>query len=132
MTQKGPLKLKTVGAVEITVQDEWACLLNKANRSKKFCQGVTADRITSTFPRIDVSQAVAEMKGDDVNNGELQRMKIPKFGSGEPDVLLGMLYKKCHPVTLHTLPSGVFIAKLLLASHDDLYDGVIGGPHMIQ
>ena len=71
----------------------------------------------------------AEVKNDDPGNQELQSLKIPQFVGGEPDVLLGILYEKCHPVKVHTLPSGLFIAKLDLASHDVEFNGVIGGPH---
>ena len=48
---------------------------------------------------------------------------------GEPDILLGILYESCHPVVVHTLPSGLFIAKLKLASPGNQYNGCIGGPH---
>ena len=129
MTKKGPLSLNAVGDTSIKCRDEWVCLLNKSNGSKQVVQGVSVDRITSTFPQINVNAAVNEVKNDDPENQELQSLKVPQFVGGEPDVLLGILYEKCHPVKVHTLPSGLFIAKLQLASHDVEFNGVIGGPH---
>ena len=127
--KQGPLDLKAVGNTTLTVREEWTCLLSKTNGSKQIVQGVSMDRITTTFPMIDVSKAVAEVKQDDLNNQELQSLRIPQFVGGEPDVLLGTFYENCHPVKVHVLPSGLFIAKLQLASHDSHFDGVIGGPH---
>ena len=60
---------------------------------------------------------------------ELQLLKVPDTIGGEADVLLGILYESLHPQHVHTLPSGLFIAKLKLASHRNLWTGVIGGPH---
>ena len=128
-TKKGPLSIGGVGNSTIIAKDEWACLLERTDGSKQVIQGVTMDHITSPFPMINVSQAVKEVKADDPNNKELQEMKVPVMAGGEADVLLGILYQNCHPVIVHTLPCGLFIAKLKLASPNGEWTGVIGGPH---
>ena len=128
-TKKGPLNIGGVGNSTIIAKDEWACLLERTDGSKQVIQGVTMDHITSPFPMINVSQAVKEVKADDPNNKELQEMKVPVMAGGEADVLLGILYQNCHPVIVHTLPCGLFIAKLKLASPNGEWTGVIGGPH---
>ena len=87
------------------------------------------EKITATFPRINLTAAVKEVKDDDPSNAELQSLRIPEFVGGDPDVLMGIFYESCHPIKVHTLPSGLFIGKLQLASHDNKYTGVIGGPH---
>ena len=65
--KQGPLDLKAVGNTTLTVREEWTCLLSKTNGSKQIVQGVSMDKITTTFPMIDVSKAVAEVKQDDLN-----------------------------------------------------------------
>ena len=129
ITRKGPFTIKGVCDTSITVKDEWLCLLDRSDGSKQVVQGVAVDRITSSFPNIDVSTAVAEVKNDGVDSKVLQDLKIPKTVGGEPDILLGIHYESCHPIKIHTLPSGLFIAKLQLASFGNKYTGVIGGPH---
>ena len=69
-----------------------------------------------------------EVKEDAPDNTELQNLKIPQFVGGDPDILIGIHYESCHPVKVHTLPSGLFIAKLQLTSFEG-FTGVIGGPH---
>ena len=129
MTKRGPLNIGGVGKSTIMAKDEWACLLDRTDGCKQVVQGVTMDHITSPFPQINVSQAVKEIKADDPHNRELQDLKVPDMAGGEADVLLGILYQNCHPVIIHTLPCGLFIAKLKLASPNDEWTGVIGGPH---
>ena len=73
------------------------------------------DKITATFPRINLTAAVKEVKDDDPSNAELQSLRIPEFVGGDPDVLMGIFYESCHPIKVHTLPSGLFIGKLQLA-----------------
>ena len=63
------------------------------------------------------------------NQPILQQLKVPEKAGGEADILLGILYELVHPVHVHTLPSGLFIAKLQLASHGNKWTGLIGGPH---
>ena len=56
-------------------------------------------------------------------------MRVPREAGGEADILFGILYESCHPVRVHTLPSGLFIGKLKLATPGNQWTGVIGGPH---
>ena len=129
MTKKGPLMINGVGDTNIKVNDEWACLLDRADGCKQVVQGVTVDRITSSFPMVSLKEAVREIKADDPRNQELQQLRVPDQVGGEADVLLGILYESCHPVHVHTLPSGLFLAKLKLASAGNKWTGVVGGPH---
>ena len=129
MTKKGPLNISGVGDTNVRVNDEWACLLDRADGCKQVVQGVTVDKITSRFPVVSLTEAVREVKADNPDNEELQQLRIPEKVGGEADVLLGIMYDSCHPVRVHTLPSGLFIAKLVLASPGNQWTGVIGGPH---
>ena len=129
MTKKGPLTITGVGDTRVKVKDEWACLLDKADGCKQVVQGVTVDHITAPYPLINISGAVEEVKAANPENKELQNLRVPPVAGGEADILLGILYESCHPVHVHTLPSGLFLAKLKLATPDDQWTGVIGGPH---
>ena len=129
MTKKGPLAISGVGNTKVTVKDEWACLLDRADGSKQVVQGVAVDHITEAHPLIDISEAVDEVKADDPDNQELQQLRVPREAGGEADILFGILYENCHPVHIHTLPSGLFLAKLKLATPGNQWTGVIGGPH---
>ena len=129
MTKKGPLAITGVGDTKVKVKDEWACLLDKADGCKQVVQGVTVEHITAPYPMINISEAVKEVKAADPENEELQNLRVPTVAGGEADVLFGILYESCHPVHIHTLPSGLFLAKLKLATPDNQWTGVIGGPH---
>ena len=129
MTKQGPLSINGVGDTKVRVKDEWACLLDKADGCKQIIQGVTVDHITAPFPIMDLKEAVKEIKADDPENEELQDLRVPSTAGGEADILFGILYECCHPVHVHTLPSGLFIAKLRLATPGNQWTGVIGGPH---
>ena len=78
---------------------------------------------------INISEAVKEVKAANPENQELQNLCVPSVAGGEADILFEILYESCHPVHIHTLPSGLFFAKLILATHDDQWTEVIGGPH---
>ena len=129
MTKKGPLQINGVGNTKITVGDEWSCLLDLVDGTKQTIQGVTVDKITSKFPRIKLKEATAEIKASDPNNRKLQKLRVPDEVGGDADILLGTLYNAIFPVIIHTLPCGLFIAKLKVASPGNKWTGVIGGPH---
>ena len=88
MSRKGPLVINGVGDSKIKVLDEWACLLDRTDGSKQVVQGVAVKKITTEFPLVNVSSAVREVKNDKSGYKELQKLKIPEFVAGEPDVLL--------------------------------------------
>ena len=128
-TRKGPLTINGVGGTQITVGDEWACLLDLTDGSKQTIQGVTVDKITSKFPTIKLSEAIADIKASKPKYRALQELRVPEEVGGEADILLGTLYNSIFPVIIHTLPCGLFIAKLKISSPGNKWTGVIGGPH---
>ena len=130
MTQKGPLYIQAAGDVEVPVGDQFACLVDRTDGSKQVMVGVCLDKITTTFPLIKTGEAVKEIvKNVPANKKKLcSSLKIPEYVGGEVDILCGILYNSCHPEVLHTLESGLFIAKLKLAS-DKGFTACIGGPH---
>ena len=128
-TRKGPFTMEVAGKLTVEVMDEWLCVIDRTDGRKQAVQGVTVERITSEFPKVDLREAVVELKASDPANAELQGLKVPYTAGGEADILFGMQYHSCHPVIVHTLPCGLFIAKLQLATPDNRFTAAIGGPH---
>ena len=100
-------------------------MLDKADGCKQVVQGVTVDNITAPYPLINISEALEEGKASDPKNRELQNLCVPSVAGGEADILFSILYESCHRVHIHTLPFGLFLAKLKLATPDDQWTGVI-------
>ena len=129
VTRKGPLTINGVGGTRIKVGDEWACLLDLCDGTKQTIQGVTVKQITSKFPMIKIKEATLEIKASRPRDKRLQSLRVPLEVGGETDILLGTLYNAIFPVIVHTLPCGLFIAKLKIASFGSKWTGVVGGPH---
>ena len=87
------------------------------------------DEVTAPLPRIDLTRAVDELKSDDEENSKLQSMFVERVTGGQVDILLGLMYKAIFPTEVHSLPSGLTIYELQVASHDNKVNSVIGGPH---
>ena len=129
-TKAGPISIAAAGDVTVTMQDEWICLVPTTDGSMQAMVGLSCDKITSTFPIISTKKAYRDI----VNNikgkkkEEVSRLKVPEFSGGDPDLLLGIFYQSCMPEVVHTLSSGLFIAKLKLKSTKGV-NACIGGPH---
>ena len=126
----GPIALNAAGDVRVEADAEWAMLVDREDGSKQVLYGLSCERITSTFPLINVSAAFQEIikKAPKQKRDLISRLKVPDVVGGDPDILLGILYNNVHPTVVHELPSGLFIAKLRLASTNG-YTATIGGPH---
>ena len=129
-TQAGPLSISAAGDVSVTVQDEWMILVPRTDGTKQAMIGVTCDKITSTFPKINTKEAFSEIieKAPNSKKDFLRKLSVPDVVGGDPDLLIGVYYQCIFPEVLHTLPSGLFIAKLKLKSSNG-WNAVIGGPH---
>ena len=131
MTRRGPITISAAGDTVVQVNHEWCVMMEKADGSKQIMVGVSADNLTSEFPQIPLADAHKDIIENlpKHKRSRLSQLKIPSEAGGLPDVLLGIQYNSCFPQILHTLPCGLFIAKLKLKSHDGLTTGCIGGPH---
>ena len=87
-TRPGPIRINTAGDQYVMADDEWACLVPKADGSQQIMVGVSLKALTSTFP-----MAPPDKKDF------LLSLKVPEFAGGEPDILLGILYESCHPLS---------------------------------
>lgn len=130
MTRPGPLLINAAADVTVPVRDEYAVLVKLTDGSNQIILGVTCDKITSTFPKICTKAAYKDLVDSSPANmkTEVANIKVPDEVGGDPDLLLGVFYASCHPEVLYTMPSGLFIGRLKLASSHG-YTGIIGGPH---
>ena len=126
---KGPFQIHGVGGLSTKALDEWVTCVKRADGKIQLIQGLTVPKVTSDFPFIQLSTAVAEIKADDPANHVLQSCKVPPMVGGAVDILLGSKYLSIFPQQVHTLPCGLTIYKSQLASHDGHFDSCIGGPH---
>ena len=126
---KGPFTVNGVGNTSVTVNDEWQTTLPLVDGSRQAVEGWTVDEVTAPLPRIDLARAVKELKNDDKENTKLQNMFVELVTGGQVDILLGQMYNAIFPIHVHSLPSGLTIYELQVASHDSQVNSVIGGPH---
>ena len=129
-TRAGPFSISAAGDTSITVQDEYLCLVNRTDGSKQLMLGVSVDKITTTFPFINTSQAVKDLcaSAPPHKRDLVSSLKCPTEVGGDPDILLGIFYNNCFPEVVHQMDNGLFIAKLKLSSGQG-YTGAVGGPH---
>ena len=133
--RRGPIRISTAGDSQVAVNDEWVVAMERFDGRRQAVVGVTADNLTTNFPLISTAEAQKEIvayakKNLNRNMGEkISKLKVPPQVGGSPDILLGIKYQNCHPEVVFQMPSGLFIGKLRLASHDNKTTAVIGGPH---
>ena len=129
IVSKGPFQINGVGGLNTKALDEWLTCVKRADGKIQLVQGLTVPKVTSDFPMMDLSAAVAEIKTDDPSNLLLQSCRLPPMAGRTVDMLLGSKYLSVFPIQVHSLPCGLTIYRSQLASHDGLYDSCIGGPH---
>ena len=131
MIKKGPIQISVAGNSTVTVNHEYAISLEKTDGTRQIIHGVSADSLTTDFFPLPLEQAHKEILQHVPKHKKrrIQNLKVPKDAGGETHLLLGIHFASLHPVIEHILPSGLFIAKLQLKSHDGVTNGCIGGPH---
>ena len=127
--QKGPFHMKGVGGIVTHANDQWLAALDTVEGTKQLVYGLTVDKVTDEFPLTNLGAAVKDVQDDKPGDRFLQSCRIPQIAGGDVHLLLGILYIKIHPVMVHQLPCGVAIYKSSLASHNNKYNCLIGGPH---
>ena len=131
MIRKGPINISVAGDATVTVNNEYAVSMEKVDGTRQIIYGVSADSLTSEFVPISLKKAHSEILCNAPKHKQprLKKIKVPKEAGGETHILLGIQFASLHPIIQHMLPSGLFIAKLQLKSHDGVTTGCIGGPH---
>ena len=120
-----------IGATTVYAEGEYLVAMETTDGKAQQMQGLTVQSITSEFPKINISEAVAEVKRGAPNKKsvELQRCRFPESVGGLVDCLIGIQYSQLQPRLIHMLPSGLAIYKTKLAPHIKGYNYVLGGSH---
>ena len=126
---RGPFEIGGIGGLKSTANNEWLVSVPRVDGKSQAIQGLSVKRITSDFPMVQLKSAIDDLKKDDPQNTVLQNCRAPPIIGGCVDMLLGIKYKNIFPEEIHTLPNGLTLYKSKLASHNDLFDACIGGPH---
>ena len=126
---KGPFIVKGVGDTTVKVNDEYMCSVDLCDGARQAMEGWTVDKITATLPSVNLTVAEAEIKASMPENQELQSLQCEPTVGGDVAILLGILYSSIHPVAIHSLPSGLTIYRMQIASHYSKHNCAIGGPH---
>ena len=110
LTAKGPISIGVAGGVNVTAKEEWMVSLPKTNGDLQTVVGLTMDKVTMDFPKINVEEAVADIKADaGLKNEFVQKCIVPPVAGGSVDIMLGTHYNAIMPKLKHMLPCGLGI-----------------------
>ena len=128
--RKGPIILHGVGGLTAVADDEWLTAMETKDGKLQTMQVITMKQVTTDFPRINIQEAVNEIKRDRPSNKKLQNLRLPKeVGGWDTDVLIGIEHQSLFPKEIHSLPCGLTIFESKLLSHDGRSNAMVGGPH---
>ena len=128
--RKGPITLHGVGGLTAVADDEWLTAMETKDGKLQTMQVITMKQVTTDFPRINIQEAVNEIKRDRPSNKKLQNLRLPKeVGGWDTDVLIGIEHQSLFPKEIHSLPCGLTIFESKLLSHDGRSNAMVGGPH---
>ena len=97
----GPFNVTGVNGISIEAHEEWLVHLDRADGRKQLLRAVTLDTITGDSPVFNVEEATKDIKGDNPNDPNLQKLCVPKCVGGEVDILIGTLYNLVFPQPIH-------------------------------
>ena len=117
-----------VGDSQVKVNDLWMCSVPLCDGSRQPLEGWAVDKVTGTFPMVDMTAAEKQIKHDDPSNLKLQSLRCPPKTGGDVDILLGIAYSSIFPERVHVLESGLAIYELKMSPHTKGFNAVIGGP----
>ena len=94
--------------------------------------GVCLDKITNTFPSYPLKEVENDIRQSFITSGGNPKIlpKLPRFVSGDCDLMIGIHYNKYFPKRIFSLPNGLSIYESQFVSPDGSR-GIVGGPHRI-
>ena len=126
---KGPFIVNGVGDTAVKVNDEYMCSVDLCDGARQAMEGWTVDKITATLPSVSLTAAEAEIKANMPGDQDLNTLQCEPTVGGDVAILHGILYSSIHPLAIHSLPSGLTIYRMQIASHNSKRNCAIGGPH---
>ena len=76
--RKGPITLNGVGGFTAVADAEWLTAMETMDRKLQTIKAIAMKKVTTEFPRINIQQAVNEIKRDKLSNKKLQNLRLPK------------------------------------------------------
>ena len=123
----GPLYVSGVGNTQVRVNSEVMVTLPLIDGSRAVVEGITVNDVTSVLPQVNLTAATEAVKED--APAHVKELKVYETIGGAVDILLGIHYNHLMPKPVHMLSSGLTIYKLVVQSHDQVYNATIGGSH---
>ena len=106
-TAQGPFPIGAVGGVQVMARDAWMVKVKMTDGPQEVIECLTVDRVTSDFPRIDLTEATTAIKASAPQNKVLQNVKAPTLAGGQVHILLGMKYNALFPELIHMMLLGI-------------------------
>ena len=125
----GPFVIGAVGDMKVMARDAWMVKCKMMDGGCQVLEGLTVDKVTSKFPRVNLDAAVKAVKSSQPGNKLLQNVKIPSEVGGEVEILIGIKYNALFPTLIHMLPNGLALYHLRVKSFNSHYTAVIAGPY---
>ena len=120
---------KAVGATTVYGGDAWACQPMTTSGKREILIGIEVAQITTDFPTIDLSEAIADIKASKPGDLALQALTPPGVVGGQIDILLGIQYLSLFPKLVHSLDNGLSIFEVQLTPSSPEVTAAIAGPH---
>ena len=133
LLKSGPLPLIGVGGHEsFSEYGIYRITLPLSDGNDATFSGLCLDQVTAELPRFPLKEIEGEIRQSCHEQGGSALVdalpRLPAEIGGETDILLGIQYKRYHPVDVWESPSGLTISRSRFLSADGT-TGVIGGPH---
>ena len=133
LLKSGPLPLVGVGGHEsLSEYGIYRITLPLCDGKEATFSGLCLDQVTAELPRFPLKEVEGEIRESCERQGGSELVKtlprLPAEIGGETDILLGIQYKRYHPVDVWESPSGLTLSRSRFLSADGT-TGVVGGPH---
>ena len=73
-TAQGPFTIGAVGGVQVMARDAWMVKVKMTDGPQEVIECLTVDRVTSDFPRIDLTEATTAIKSSAPQNAHHRMM----------------------------------------------------------
>ena len=128
--RKGPILLSGVGDhTSCTDHGRFLITLPLYNGQNVNLSGLCLDKLTSTFPEIELGRAEEDIQKDAILAKVNRALpKLPKSVGGDIDIMIGAMYNRYIPNQVHKMENGLAIYESLFSGEDGSR-GVLLGPH---
>ena len=126
--RSGPIPMGVASAITVNADAEWASLLPLADGGNQVVRGLTMPEVTQEMPSINMYEVFKAIKKTNKNIKSIQNLQVPKFISGQIDMIIGIKYANLFPELIHQFPNGLAVYKSKLLPAIPGAVACIGGP----